>query len=147
MTWRTNHLRWSVPLGTQQMMGIRLDMFRAGLRHKAPVEGTQDHKILMYVMGHSPGQSRDSWRRQFYNDSARLPPRPAVAPGLASRPALFRPSSRVCASYRKPRPGCLGRLARRPVSHGMKIVDLYSFRSNWGTTENYIDEVEANSQA
>ena len=84
MPWSEDYV-WSVPLGTQQMMGIRLDMFRAGLRHKPVVAGTQDHKILMYVMGHSPGQSRDSWRRQFYND----------------------------------------------ISHGMKIVDLYSFRSNW----------------
>jgi hypothetical protein len=36
----------------------------------------------MYVMGHSPGQSAQSWRRQFYTD----------------------------------------------LGHGMKILDLYSFK-------------------
>ena len=94
MPWSEDYV-WSVPLGSQQMMGLRLDMFRAGLRHKPEVPGTNRHKIHMYVMAHSPGQSAQSWRRQFFNH----------------------------------------------LGHGMKIVDLYSFTTHFGCTENYVDEV------
>ena len=52
---------WQVPLGTQQMNGINLDLFRAGLR------GKPDRKILYYVMPHSPGNTPASWRRMFHN--------------------------------------------------------------------------------
>jgi len=52
---------WGVPLGTQQMNGINLDLFRAGLR------GKPDRKILYYVMPHWPGNTPVAWRRMFHN--------------------------------------------------------------------------------
>jgi len=52
---------WGVPLGTQQMNAINLDLFRAGLR------GKPDRKILYYVMPHWPGNTPTSWRRMFHN--------------------------------------------------------------------------------
>ena len=52
---------WGVPLGTQQMNGINLDLFRAGLR------GKPDPRILYYVMPHSPGNTPAAWRRMFHN--------------------------------------------------------------------------------
>lgn len=52
---------WGVPLGTQQMNGASLDLFRAGLR------GKPDRKILYYVMPHAPGNTPASWRRMFHN--------------------------------------------------------------------------------
>ena len=50
-----------MPLGTQQMNAINLDLFRAGLR------GKPDRKILYYVMPHWPGNTPASWRRMFHN--------------------------------------------------------------------------------
>lgn len=52
---------WQIPIGTQQMNGICLDLFRAGLR------GKRDSKILYYVMPHSPGNTPGAWRRMFHN--------------------------------------------------------------------------------
>lgn len=52
---------WQVPIGTQQMNGINLDLFRAGQR------GKPNRKILYYVMPHVPGNTPNMWRRLFYN--------------------------------------------------------------------------------
>ena len=52
--------------GTQQMNELRQDMFQAGVREKAPVEGNYDHNILYYVMTHWPGQAPTSWKRLMY---------------------------------------------------------------------------------
>ena len=60
MPWSEDYI-WQVPMGTQQMNGINLDLFRAGLR------GKPDRKIMYYVMPHWPGNRPDSWRRLFYN--------------------------------------------------------------------------------
>ena len=38
---------WTMPVGTQQMEGLRLEMFRAGLRHKKPSAESNAAKILM----------------------------------------------------------------------------------------------------
>lgn len=55
---------WQLPVGTQQMNFICLDAFRAGIR------GQPDKKIHYYVMPHWPGNTPNSWRRQFYGDLA-----------------------------------------------------------------------------
>jgi hypothetical protein len=52
---------WQVPIGTQQMNGISLDLFRAGQR------GKDGRKILYYVMPHSPGNIPSMWRRLWHN--------------------------------------------------------------------------------
>jgi hypothetical protein len=59
MPWAEDYV-WQVPIGSQQMNFIGLDLFRAGIR------GKPDAKIHMYVMPHSPGNTPASWRRQFY---------------------------------------------------------------------------------
>jgi hypothetical protein len=74
------------------MEQLRLDMFRAGLRHKKPGTASNSHKILMYVMAHT-GNNPSSWRRQLFND----------------------------------------------IGHGLKILDLYQFRTHFENTENYVD--------
>jgi len=60
MPWTEDYI-WQIPVGTPQMNGIDLDLFRAGLR------GKPDAKILMYVMPHTPGNTPNMWRRMFYN--------------------------------------------------------------------------------
>jgi len=50
---------FQIPIGTQQMNGISLDLFRAGIRHHP------ERKIQMYVMPHMPGNTPNSWRRMF----------------------------------------------------------------------------------
>ncbi|MHB0938650.1 MAG: beta-galactosidase trimerization domain-containing protein, partial [Armatimonadota bacterium] len=52
---------FGLPIGTQQMNGISLDLLRAGIRGKA------DRKIHFYVMAHYPGNNPTSFRRMFYN--------------------------------------------------------------------------------
>jgi hypothetical protein len=59
MPWAEDYA-WQVPIGSQQMNFIGLDLFRAGIR------GKPDAKIQIYVMPHSPGNTPASWRRQFY---------------------------------------------------------------------------------
>src|SRR5262249_33978500 len=59
MPWGEDYI-WQVPVGTQQMNSIMVDMFRAGIRGKA------EAKIHYYVMPHWPGNTPASWRRQFY---------------------------------------------------------------------------------
>jgi hypothetical protein len=61
MPWGEDYI-WQVPVGTAQMNSICLDMFRAGIK------GQPKAKILYYVMPHSPGNTPEAWRRQFYGD-------------------------------------------------------------------------------
>jgi hypothetical protein len=63
MPWSEDYI-WQPPVGTQQMNFINLDLFRAGLK------GKPEAKIHYYVMPHWPGNTPDSWRRQFYGDLA-----------------------------------------------------------------------------
>lgn len=63
MPWSEDYI-WQLPVGTPQMNSISLDLFRAGLR------GKPDSKIMFYVMAHSPGNTPNMWRRQFYGDIA-----------------------------------------------------------------------------
>lgn len=60
LPWAEDYI-WQVPVGTQQMNGINLDLLRAGLR------GKPDRKILYYVMPHAPGNTPGGWRRMFHN--------------------------------------------------------------------------------
>jgi hypothetical protein len=60
LPWAEDYI-WGAPVGTQQMNGINLDLFRAALRGKA------DRKILYYVMPHWPGNTPAAWRRMFHN--------------------------------------------------------------------------------
>ncbi|MCS6852185.1 MAG: beta-galactosidase trimerization domain-containing protein [Gemmataceae bacterium] len=59
MPWGEDYI-WQVPVASQQMSAIMLDMFRAGVR------GQPEAKIHFYVMPHWPGNTPRSWRRQFY---------------------------------------------------------------------------------
>lgn len=59
MPWTEDYV-WQVPVGTQQMSFISLDVFRAGIK------GQPNAKIHAYVMPHWPGNTTASWRRQFY---------------------------------------------------------------------------------
>jgi hypothetical protein len=63
MPWSEDYI-WQVPVGTQQMNFIGLDMFRAAIK------GQPGAKIMWYVMPHSPGNTPAAWRRQFYGDLA-----------------------------------------------------------------------------
>ena len=60
LPWAEDYI-WQVPVGTPQMNGINLDLFRAGQR------GKPGRKILYYVMAHVPGNTTDMWRRLFHN--------------------------------------------------------------------------------
>ncbi len=59
LPWSEDYI-WQVPVGSPQMNGINLDLFRAGLR------GKPERKILYYVMPHWPGNTPAIWRRLFY---------------------------------------------------------------------------------
>ncbi len=59
LPWAEDYV-WQVPVGSPQMNGINLDLFRAGLR------GQPARKILYYVMPHWPGNTPAMWRRLFY---------------------------------------------------------------------------------
>ncbi|MBI3410160.1 MAG: beta-galactosidase trimerization domain-containing protein [Planctomycetes bacterium] len=63
MPWGEDYI-WQVPVGSQQMNFIMLDMFRAAVRSKPGA------RIQYYVMPHTPGNTPDNWRRQFYGDIA-----------------------------------------------------------------------------
>ena len=60
MPWSEDYI-WQVPIGSQQMSALSLDIFRAGIRHRP------EAKIHYYVMPHWPGNTPASWRRQFYS--------------------------------------------------------------------------------
>jgi Beta-galactosidase trimerisation domain len=61
MPWGEDYI-WQVPVGTQQMNFLMLDMFRCGIKGKPRA------KIHYYVMPHTPGNTPAAWRRQFYGD-------------------------------------------------------------------------------
>lgn len=61
MPWGEDYI-FQVPVGSQQMNSIMVDMFRAGIRTKP------NGKIHYYVMAHAPNNTPNSWRRQFYGD-------------------------------------------------------------------------------
>src|SRR5262249_26502643 len=63
MPWGEDYI-WQVPIGTQQMNFLMLDMFRCGIK------GKPGAKIHYYVMPHTPGNTSNAWRRQFYGDLA-----------------------------------------------------------------------------
>ncbi len=63
MPWSEDYI-WQVPVGSQQMNFLGLDMFRAAVRDRPQA------KIHVYVMPHWPGNTPSSWRRQFYGDLA-----------------------------------------------------------------------------
>lgn len=60
LPWAEDYI-WQVPVGTPQMNGINLDMFRAGNR------GKPNRRILYYVMPHMPGNTPNMWRRLWHN--------------------------------------------------------------------------------
>jgi hypothetical protein len=59
MPWSEDYI-WQVPVGSQQMNSVVLDMFRCGIR------GKKGMKMHQYVMPHTPGNTPNSWRRLFY---------------------------------------------------------------------------------
>ncbi len=59
MPWSEDYI-WQVPVGTQQMSFILLDLGRAANRYHP------DRVIHFYVMPHWPGNTPNSWRRLFY---------------------------------------------------------------------------------
>ena len=63
MPWAEDYI-FQVPVGSQQMNFLSLDLFRAGIRNNPQA------KIHFYVMPHWPGNTPASWRRQFYGDLA-----------------------------------------------------------------------------
>jgi hypothetical protein len=63
MPWSEDYI-FQVPVGSQQMNFLGIDLFRAG------ISGNPDAKIHFYVMPHWPGNTPQSWRRQFYGDLA-----------------------------------------------------------------------------
>jgi hypothetical protein len=63
MPWGEDYI-FQVPVGTQQMNSIMVDMFRAAIKNQPKP------KIHYYVMAHTPNNTPNSWRRQFYGDLA-----------------------------------------------------------------------------
>jgi len=63
MPWGEDYI-FQVPVGSQQMNFLSLDLFRAGIKNNPQA------KIQFYVMPHWPGNTPASWRRQFYGDLA-----------------------------------------------------------------------------
>jgi hypothetical protein len=63
MPWSEDYI-FQVPVGSQQMNFLSLDLFRAGIK------GKPEARTHFYVMPHTPGNTDASWRRQFYGDLA-----------------------------------------------------------------------------
>lgn len=61
MPWSEDYI-WQLPVGSQQMNFINLDLSRAAIR------GMDGMRIHYYVMPHWPGNTPMQWRRQFYGD-------------------------------------------------------------------------------
>jgi hypothetical protein len=63
---------WGTPVASEQLTGLPLQMFAAGLRQKNLQAGTIVSKptrdIMFYVMPVSPGNTPRAWRRQLYSD-------------------------------------------------------------------------------
>ncbi len=93
MPWSEDYI-FQVPVATQQMNFLSLDLFRAG------VKGDRKAKIHFYVMPHWPGNTPASWRRQFYGDLAHgaqilnlfefRPVQAAYTENHVSLPAMYR---------------------------------------------------------
>ncbi len=60
MPWGEDYI-WQIPVGSQQMNNLQIDMYRAGNRY------AKDRDIHFYVMPHTPGNTVNSWRRLFYS--------------------------------------------------------------------------------
>lgn len=58
--WSEDYI-WQVPVGSQQMNSILMDLMRAGNRYNP------ERDIHFYVMPHWPGNTVNSWRRLFYS--------------------------------------------------------------------------------
>jgi hypothetical protein len=63
MPWSEDYI-WSVPVASQQVNFINVDLFRTALK------GRPEGRIHYYVMPHWPGNTPESWRRLFYGDIA-----------------------------------------------------------------------------
>ncbi len=63
LPWGEDYI-WQVAVGSPQVNGINLDLFRAGLR------GKSDRSIHYYVMPHAPNNTPNMWRRLFYQSLA-----------------------------------------------------------------------------
>jgi len=63
MPWGEDYI-FQVPMASQQVNSLMVDMFRAAIR------GKPERKIHYYVMPHAPNNTVRSWRRQFYGDLA-----------------------------------------------------------------------------
>ncbi|MCE9592502.1 MAG: beta-galactosidase trimerization domain-containing protein [Planctomycetes bacterium] len=63
MPWGEDYV-WQIPIGSQQMNSIQIDLFRAGNRYNP------ERDIHMYVMPHWPGNTINGWRRMFYSTLA-----------------------------------------------------------------------------
>jgi hypothetical protein len=59
MPWGEDYI-WQIPVGSQQMNNLQIDMYRAGNRYG------KDRELHFYVMPHTPGNTVNSWRRLFY---------------------------------------------------------------------------------
>ena len=59
MPWSEDYI-FQMPVATQQINNINLDLLRAGVR------GKPNQKIHYYCMPHWPGQTPENWRRLFY---------------------------------------------------------------------------------
>ena len=59
MPWGADYA-WLIPIGTQQISFLQMDLFRAGVRYNP------DQAIHFYVMPHWPGNTVNSWRRMWY---------------------------------------------------------------------------------
>ncbi|MCS7180826.1 MAG: beta-galactosidase trimerization domain-containing protein, partial [bacterium] len=63
MPWSEDYI-WQVPVGSPQMNGINLDLFRSGIK------GKDWMKIHYYVMPHTPGNIPSMWKRLFFQSLA-----------------------------------------------------------------------------
>jgi hypothetical protein len=63
MPWSEDYI-WQVPVGSQQMNALAVDVLRAGVRHRPGA------RLHYYVMPHWPGNTPAGWRRQFYGTLA-----------------------------------------------------------------------------
>jgi hypothetical protein len=61
MPWGEDYI-FQVPVASQQVNFLAVDMYRAAIRGKAGA------KIHYYIMPHAPNNTPNSWRRQFYGD-------------------------------------------------------------------------------
>ena len=59
MPWGEDYA-WQIPIGTQQISFLQMDLFRAGNRYNPK------QVIHFYVMPHWPGNTVNSWRRMWY---------------------------------------------------------------------------------